>query len=122
MGLAWSEGNGQPQSLADFQLESRNFMRLRVKLRDGFSGDTVSITVNGREIYRKSGVSTDLTISYADAVEIDVAEPVIKLEVSVEGGQNKAKEIRVQDTPFVDVWVIEGKMELRESRDETPML
>lgn len=97
-------------------------MRLLVKLRDGFSGDTVSIVVNGREIYRKSGVSTDLTISYADAVEIDVAESVVNLEISVQGGQHGAKEIKVQDTPFVDVWIVEGKMELRESKDETPML
>ena len=32
------------------------------------------------------------------------------------------KKIRVQDTPFVDVWIIEGKMEFRESKDQVPML
>lgn len=97
-------------------------MILHVKLRDGFSNDTVTIIVNGKEVYRKSGVSTDLTISFADAVEVPVEESVVKLEVAVEGGQREEKEIRVRETPFVDVWFIEGTMELRESKDEVPML
>jgi hypothetical protein len=97
-------------------------MVLHIKLRDGFSNDTVSIKLNGKEVYRKSGVTTNLTISFADAVEIPVEESVVKLEVAVEGGQRKKKEIQVRETPFVDVWVIEGKMELRESKEEVPML
>lgn len=97
-------------------------MILHVKLRDGFSNDTVSIKVNGKEVCRKSGVRTNLTISFAGAVEVSVEEPVVKLEVAVEGGQKQEKEIRVRETPFIDVWVIEGKMELRESKDEVPML
>lgn len=97
-------------------------MRLFVKLRDGFSNDTVTIRVNGKEVYRKSEVSTDLTISFADAVEVPVEESIVNLEVAVEGGQVETKEVRVQETPFVDVWIIEGKMELRESKEEVPML
>lgn len=97
-------------------------MQLHVKLRDGFNNDTVSITVNEKEVYRKSGVTTDLTISFADAVEVLVEESVVKLGVAVEGGQSEQKEIRVRETPFVDVWFIEGKMELRGSKDEVPML
>jgi len=97
-------------------------MRLFVKLRDGFSNDTVTIKVNGKEVYHKSGVSTDLTISFADAMEVTVEQSIIKLEVTVEGGPMATKEVRVQETPFVDVWVIEGKMELRESNEEVPMV
>jgi len=97
-------------------------MTLHVKLRDGLSNDTVTITVNGKAVYRQSGVSTDLTISLADAVDVPVEDPVVKLEVAIEGAQKEEKEIHVQETPFVDVWVIEGQMELRESKDEVPML
>jgi hypothetical protein len=97
-------------------------MQLHVKLRDGFKNDTVSITVNEKEVYRKSGVTTDLTISFADAVEVPVEESVVKLGVAVEGGQSVQKDIRVRETPFVDVWFIEGRMELRCSKDEVPML
>lgn len=95
---------------------------LSIKLRDGFSHDTVTITVNGKEVYRKSGVKTDLTISFADAVEVSVAESVVNLEVAIADGQRVAKEIRVQETPFVEVWVSEGRMELRASKEEVPML
>lgn len=97
-------------------------MKLSVKLRDGFNDDKVSIKVDGREVYSESGVSTDLSASFADAVEISVEQPVVKLEVAVEGGETEEKEIRVEDTPFVDVWRTDQKMELRESQNEVPML
>ena len=97
-------------------------MRLFVKLRDGFRNDTVTISVNRKQVFRKSGVTTDLTISFADAVEIPVAEPLVQLRVAIEGSHMESKEIQVPETPFVDVWVIEGKMELRESKEEVPML
>ncbi len=97
-------------------------MQLHVKLRDGFNNDIVSITVNEKEVYRKSGVTTDLTISFADAVEVLVEDSVVKLGVTVEGGQSEQQKIRVRETPFVDVWFIEGKMEFRVSKDEVPIL
>jgi hypothetical protein len=58
-------------------------MQLSVKLRDGFKNDTVTITVNGKEVYRESGVTTNLTISFADAVEIPVQEPIVRLGVAI---------------------------------------
>lgn len=97
-------------------------MQLRIKLRDGFNDDTVSIKVNGKEVYRKSGVSTDLSISFADTVDVPVEESVIKLEVAVEGGQSEEKEIQLLETPFVDAWLIAGQMELIPSKNEVPML
>lgn len=97
-------------------------MKLHVKLRDGFNDDNVSIRVNGREVYHKSGVSTDLSVSFADSVEIPVETAVVTLKVAVEGGETEEKEIRVKQTPFVDVWLTGQKMELRESREEVPML
>jgi hypothetical protein len=112
----------RPGVVALTQYDMRTIMRLFLKLRDGFSNDTVTIKVNGKEVYHKSGVSTDLTISFADAMEVTVEQSIIKLEVTVEGGPMATKEVRVQETPFVDVWVIEGKMELRESNEEVPMV
>jgi hypothetical protein len=100
----------------------KKIMKLHVQLRDGFSNDTVSIKVDEKEVYHKSGVNTDLTISYADAFEVPVENSVVKLGVNVEGGQSEQIEIRVRETPFVDVWLIEGKMEFRVSKDELPML
>jgi hypothetical protein len=97
-------------------------MKLILKLRDGFDNDTVQIKANGREVYHKSGISTDLTISFADSVEIDVRKSIVDLEVTVEGGEKQKKEIDVKKTQFVEVWCIDGKMELRASHDEVPMM
>jgi hypothetical protein len=97
-------------------------MDLTIKLRDGFANDSVTITVNGKEVYRKSGVRTNLAISFADVVEVPVQEPIVKLGVAIAGGQQATEEIRVRETPFVDVWVVEGEMVLRASAEETPML
>jgi hypothetical protein len=96
-------------------------MKLKIKLRDGFKDDHVSIKVDGHEVYSKSGVSTDLSISFADAVEIPVKDPSVKLNVTVDG-KTEEKEIRVDKTPFVDVWREGPSMELRESPNEVPVL
>lgn len=97
-------------------------MQLTIKLRDGFKNDTVIMKADGKELYRKSGVTTDLSISFADALEITTTEASVKLEVAVAGGQTKSTEINVEETPFVEVWITEGKMELRASKVEVPML
>jgi hypothetical protein len=112
----------QAEFFTQYNYQASTTMRLSVKLRDGFSNNTVTVEVNDKEVYRKSGVTTDLTISFADAVEIPVEESTVKLKVAVEGGETKTKEVRVQETPFVDVWIIEGKMEFLSSKEETPML
>ena len=112
----------QTDFLNPYQYQASSTMRLSIKLRDGFSNNTVTVEVNGQEVYRKSGVTTDLTISFADAVEVPVEQSTVKLKVAVEGGESQTKEIRVQETPFVDVWILNDKMELRSSKQEMPML
>lgn len=97
-------------------------MRLHVKLRDGFRHNTVTIRVNGEEVYRRSDLTTDLTISVADVVEIPVEESRIQLQVAVEGGPATTKDLHVRETPYVEIRIIDGSMELRASAEETPML
>ncbi|MCF7764827.1 MAG: hypothetical protein K9N62_14240 [Verrucomicrobia bacterium] len=97
-------------------------MKLHIKLREGFRDNSVLIRVNGKEVYRKSGVSTDLTISYADALEVDVKQPVVSLEVTVEGGAQGSREVRVGETSFVEVWIMDGRLEWRTSAEDVPML
>jgi hypothetical protein len=97
-------------------------MHLSVKLRDGFKNDSVTIFVDGREVYRKTGVTTDLVTSFADGFELDITEAMMKFEVSVAGGPSIAKHISIIETPFVEVSTIDGKLEIRTSREEIPML
>ena len=97
-------------------------MNLRIKLRDGFRDQTVVIRWNGQEVYRKSGVTTDLTISYADAVSVATDAAPGMLEVAVDGGAAASARIDPGQTPFVDVWIADGKMSLQASATEPPML
>jgi len=97
-------------------------MNLRIKLRDGFRDQTVVIRWNGQEVYRKSGVTTDLTISYADAVSVATDTAPGMLEVAVDGGAAASARIDPAQTPFVDVWIADGKMSLQASATEPPML
>jgi hypothetical protein len=121
MGAVCYADSDRLQLLLNAQSNPRNIM-LHIKLRDGFTNDTVSITVNQKEVYRKAGVTTNLAISFADSVDVPVDTSVVKLVVEVEGEQHQEKNIQVNSTPFVDVWIIDGEMELRESKDEVPML
>ena len=56
---------------------------LHIALHDGFRNDTVVITVNGREVYRRTDVTTNLAISRADASDVAVEEGELRVEVEV---------------------------------------
>lgn len=100
----------------------RTSMKLRIRLRDGFRNQTVAISLDGKEIYRKSGVTTDLSISYADAVEASTDAAMVTLAVKVENGPAASTDIDPRRTPFVDARIVDGKMALRGSALEAPML
>jgi hypothetical protein len=77
---------------------------LHIALHDGFKGNAVVITVDGRGVYNKSSVTTDLSLSRADAFDTQVASNTVRIEVSVEPGSHKASaEIDVTQHPFVAV-------------------
>lgn len=97
-------------------------MTLQVSLRDGFRDATVTITVNGKDVYRKSGVTTDLTISFADSVDVPVDSSTASLEVAVEGGSRRREEVHVAETPFVAIRILDGNMEFWKSKEPIPML
>ena len=97
-------------------------MTLRIRLGDGFNNDTVSVRVNGEQVFHKSGVTTDLRISRADSVDVPVGEPPVRLEISVDGGPSAAREITPAITPFVDANLVDGRLELQALEQETPML
>lgn len=109
-----------PEAVVDSK--ASNTMQLSVKLRDGFSNNAVSIRVDGAEVYKKSAVSTDLTISFADKVEVPVQKPRVRVEVSVVGGPTGGVDVSPGETPFIDVAIVDGVMSLRTSKTETPML
>lgn len=97
-------------------------MQLSIKLRDGFNNDSVVMRADGKEIYRKSAVSTDLSISFADAVEVTTDATRMTIQVELASGESASKSIPVQETPFIEVWNIDRHLEIRTSTVEVPMM
>jgi hypothetical protein len=92
---------------------------LSVALQDGFKDDSVVLTVNDREVFRKSGVSTNLVIGLAEHLEtqVDGNEARIQIEISSRSKQKSAT-VRIADTPNVGISIgPDGTPEISVSRE-----
>jgi hypothetical protein len=89
---------------------------LHIALLDGFSGDAVKIRIDGREVYRKEGVKTDLRISRADGIDVDAGSGAT---VEVEArGLEAAASVDPARTPYLAVSLDDtGRPQLRPSTE-----
>lgn len=60
--------------------------KLHVVLNEGFRDHTVAVTVEGREVYFRSGVTTDPETSLADALDIPIASRATRVTLSATPG------------------------------------
>lgn len=120
LGLAGQACEGRSQS-GHFG-EERKVMTLRVRLGEGFQNNTVSVKVDNRQVYGRSGVSTDWTISRADAVDVETGADSVQLEVSVDGAPPAVRTIDPARTPFVEVRFVNGELQLHALEQEPPMM
>jgi hypothetical protein len=58
---------------------------LHVDLQEGFLGDAVVATVNGRELFRKDGVRTRTQIGLADSFEIELPPGPTEITLTARG-------------------------------------
>ena len=56
---------------------------LHVDLQEGFDDDSVLVRLNDKPIYENPGVTTDLRISRADAVEVPLGDGQSRISVSL---------------------------------------
>lgn len=56
---------------------------LQVDLREGFNDDSVVMRVDGREVYRRSGVRTNYSVGIADRIEIEVPAGKAQVELAL---------------------------------------
>jgi hypothetical protein len=61
----------------------RPMARLTIHLQDGFANDSVVVRVNGNEVYRRSGVTTQLVLGRAEVFATEVPEGPVDVEVEV---------------------------------------
>lgn len=102
--------------------EEKKVMTLRVRLGEGFQNNAVSVKIDGKQIYGRSGVSTDWTISRADSVDVKTTADSVQLEVSVDDGPPTVQAIAPARTPFVEVRYVNGELQLLALEQEPPML
>jgi len=81
---------------------------LHVALQEGFDNDNVVIRLNDEPIYESAGVTTDLRIGRADAVDVPLTDGRLRLIVSLPDRHMSAAVV-VQGTDAVYVGVsVEG--------------
>lgn len=79
-------------------------LALHIALEDGFQNHTVTIELDGRQVYSRSGVTTDLRFSRADALMVKLAAVSAQLRVSVEpGGLQASVLVDVLATPYLGI-------------------
>ena len=91
---------------------------LRIELQDGFEADEVICTVGGREVARRPAVRTDLRISRAGAIELDVpdARLTVGLQVPTRGlGTELGLDPR--EHPYLLLRIVDGRLDARPSGD-----
>ena len=93
--------------------------KLHIALQDGFRGDSVIIKVDGQTVFEKTGLTTNLTISYADAVDVPVSTATVTLNITVTSrGQAVQRTLNVMETPYLAVSLSEnGMLQLTPSKD-----
>jgi hypothetical protein len=87
---------------------------LQIDFEDGFSGDTVVVTADGRELWRGEGLTTNPAISLAAIAHVEVQKDA-QVEVAVPS--RGLAETRRVHTPFLRVELSDGRLVLQESED-----
>lgn len=101
--------------------KTRTVMTLHVRLSDGFQDSTVSVAVDGAQVFHQSGVSTDQRIAHAASCEVQTEADSVQLEVAVEGGPRAVLAVAPAETPFVEVSLVDGALQLTPRNQATPM-
>lgn len=75
---------------------------LHIALRDGFAGQHVRIKLNGRMVYDRASVATDLRISRADALDVEAPPGTSHVTVTIDPGRiSDATEVDAGSTPYL---------------------
>src|SRR5437763_685119 len=89
---------------------------LTIDLQTGFSNDQVILRVAGKEVLRKSDVTTNLAISLAESCRTEVETSPAEVEILVPSRKLRGEvQLDVTKTPYLGVSIAEGRLELKPS-------
>jgi hypothetical protein len=84
-------------------LGSNKMHPLHIALHNGFQGNHVVIEIGGRIVFDRTGVTTDLRISRADAVDVEVDGEQVPITVTVLPGVSGSIDLNVAQSPYLAV-------------------
>lgn len=79
-------------------METNKKSVVKFDFQHGFANDTIILKVNGKEVLKKDDLSTDLRISLAESITIEVPNGQTKLEIIV-----PTKNLSLSKTIMVDL-------------------
>jgi hypothetical protein len=91
-------------TVSSIALGNSQMHSLHIALHDGFRGHHVVIAVDGRTVFDRAEVTTDLRISRADSVDVEVQTEQINLTVTVNpGGISGSTDHNVTTWPYLAI-------------------
>jgi hypothetical protein len=96
---------------------------LHIDLREGFKQDDVILRLDDREAVRRSGVTTDLTISHAAsfAVEAPAGPSTLRIDVPKQHVSSSTV-VDPAETPFVAIFLRDQQISFHKLKEAMPML
>jgi hypothetical protein len=96
---------------------------LHIDLREGFKQDDVIVYLGDREVARRSGVSTDLTISHAASIEVQAPEGRSALRIEVPKQHvSSSTMVDPEETPFVAIFLRDRQISFHKLKEAMPMM
>ena len=92
--------------------------KLHVALQEGFSGDDVTVRVNGKAVFQGRAVKTRLQIGLAHSFDVEVSDGQVELAVEIPSRSMLHREqVEVAGTTYVAVSLGQREVELRISSE-----
>jgi hypothetical protein len=92
--------------------------KVHVTLGDGFDNDRVRMRVNGREVFAKDGVRTQLAVGTADFFDLELPPGPAEVEVALDNRKlRQSFPLEVTDGLQVAVYLDEGRLQLASGKN-----
>src|SRR5574341_943967 len=96
---------------------------LKIGLREGFDNDEVVVRVNGREVFHRTGVTSNIVSCYAATASADIPGPSAEVEVEVPSrGLRGSTTLQVPASAYVYVTATGGLLRLRALTEDVPAM
>jgi hypothetical protein len=84
---------------------------LHIAFQEGFTGEAVTVRINGNEAYRKEQMKTRFQLGYADSFEVNVEEGSVRVEVLLPAQSlSETFEVQVSAPTYVAVSLDQDKI------------